>query len=120
MTRYVLAAASIFLIAADPSPILPTQDEQDRLSKPYTDCLHSQAESLDDGSKNMVMADSIVASCKPQFENMVAQLIAESRNLSEEDERKLRVSLSEMQRGFAAAQIGRVRLERRGELVPKP
>jgi hypothetical protein len=118
MRRYVLAVASIFLIAAD--RVLPTPEEQSRLSEPYANCLYQQAKSLDDGSKNMAMADAIVAACKPQFENMVTELIAESRNLSEEDERKLRESLSEMQRGLAAGQIGRVRLERRGMSVPKP
>lgn len=118
MKRYALVIASLFLVAA--GPVLPTQGEQNRLSEQYTRCLHAQAERLDDGSKNMDMADTIVAACKPQFKQMVEQLIAESRNLTDADAQKLKESASEMQRGSAAIEIERVRLERAGKPVPHP
>ena len=68
----------------------------------------------------MDKADAIVAACKLQFETMVGQLIADSHGLTNEDEQQLRESFSQIQRGTAGAEIGRVRLERLGKPVPNP
>jgi hypothetical protein len=92
--------------------LFPSAEEQERLSKPYSECLQAAAERDDDGHSNIAVIGKAVASaCKTEFGQMIAVL---GERLSSDDRQTLNTSLSAMQTGYATAAVGQVRARRRG------
>jgi hypothetical protein len=108
MRRYIFALASILLIGAGPT--FPTEEEQARIAEPYSACMRAATERIDDGRIEIAaIAKAVAEVCKPQFDQMVAIL---GKDLSAEDRETLRSKLSEMQVGYAAVAVGKVRLDK--------
>jgi hypothetical protein len=111
-----LAALPIVLIGA--GPVLPTQEEQARISEPYSACTKAEAERIDDPQVDIaIVGKAVAAACKQQFNEM---LIALGRNLSPEEQEVLQARMSEMQIGFATGAVGTLRFERRARPDRKP
>jgi hypothetical protein len=94
--------------------LFPSPEEQARISKPYSECLHAAAERDDDGQSNIaVIGKAVAAACKAEFDQMIAVL---GERLSAEDRQTLTASLLGMQIGYAATAVGEVRFQRRGPI----
>jgi hypothetical protein len=106
MRLYALALTSVLLF--------PSQEEQARISKPYSECLQAVAERDDDGQADIaVIGKAVAAACKAEFDQMIVVL---GERLSVEDLSTLTTSLSGMQIGYATAVVGEVRAQRRGPI----
>jgi hypothetical protein len=94
--------------------LFPSPEEQARLSKPYSECLHAAAEREDDGQSDIaVIGKAVAAACKSEFDRLIAVL---GERLSTEDRQTLTTSLSGMQIGYATGAIGEVRFQRPGPI----
>lgn len=89
----------------------PTAEEEERAEKPYKECLHAEAEHIDDGKTDIgIIGKKVADACQIQFAQMIDEL---GQSLTSDERDKLRQSQFDMRTGFGAVEVGRVRLERR-------
>src|SRR5215469_14125237 len=86
----------------------PTEDVQAKASAPWQKCLQVHAAQLDDGHTDLASLGKILTVvCKSEFEQMI---VARGKNLSPDDQKKLRASLESQYAGAGNVAIMRHRL----------
>jgi hypothetical protein len=89
----------------------PTDEEQARAGKSYQDCMYEKAKQIDDGKTDIgVVGLRVVMACKAEFDQMIDEI---GRGLTPEERETFKQREEEMQRGFGAVAVGKVRIERR-------
>jgi hypothetical protein len=103
--RCIVIPAYLFLAAAGTD--FPTEEEQEKIARPYSECMRIAAERIDDGQTDIaVLGKSVAKTCRPEFVLMVAAL---GKNLSSEDQKRLEAGQRDMEIGYATAAVGKAR-----------
>jgi hypothetical protein len=111
-----LAIASLIASVHGQEHHWPTDDEQDRAGQPYKDCMHAEAERIDDGKADIgIVGMKVAEACQVHFDQMIDEI---GRSLSADERKVLWQSQFNMRAGFGAAEVGRVRLERHSKPQP--